>query len=176
MHFGLGPIGAAIVKQVAARPGFKIVGAIDIDPAKVGLGDYGKPGNYFDRQIGRWTKQYLAKRTTSTVDRRFALARVLGAPTFSAQEKDRMIVQAFEGRALPTVVQVVLSLGSVELANLMAVDTAFAVVMADLDFFKRLNDTMGHHAGDLLLREVGLRVRSVVGTDDVAAAASAASR
>ena len=28
MHFGLGPIGAAIVKQVAARPGFKIVGAI----------------------------------------------------------------------------------------------------------------------------------------------------
>ncbi len=41
MHFGLGPIGAAIVKQVAARPGFKIVGAIDIDPSKVGrdLGD-----------------------------------------------------------------------------------------------------------------------------------------
>jgi len=36
MHFGLGPIGASIVKQVAARPGFKIVGAIDIDPAKVG--------------------------------------------------------------------------------------------------------------------------------------------
>src|SRR5260221_10014549 len=41
MHFGLGPIGSAIVKQVATRPGFKIVGAIDIDPAKVGrdLGD-----------------------------------------------------------------------------------------------------------------------------------------
>src|SRR5213596_1459445 len=41
MHFGLGPIGAAIVKQIANRPGFKIVGAIDIDPAKVGrdLGD-----------------------------------------------------------------------------------------------------------------------------------------
>jgi len=36
MHYGLGPIGAAIVKQVAARPGFKIVGAIDIDPAKIG--------------------------------------------------------------------------------------------------------------------------------------------
>ena len=36
MHFGLGPIGAAVVKQVASRPGFKIVGAIDIDPAKVG--------------------------------------------------------------------------------------------------------------------------------------------
>jgi 2,4-diaminopentanoate dehydrogenase len=36
LHFGLGPIGAAVVKQVAARRGFKIVGAVDIDPAKVG--------------------------------------------------------------------------------------------------------------------------------------------
>jgi len=36
MPFGLGPIGAAIVRQLAARPGVKIVGAIDIDPAKVG--------------------------------------------------------------------------------------------------------------------------------------------
>jgi len=37
LHFGLGPIGNAIVKQVAARPGFKIVGAVDIDSAKTGL-------------------------------------------------------------------------------------------------------------------------------------------
>ena len=36
VHFGLGPIGAAVVRQVAARRGFKIVGAVDIDPAKVG--------------------------------------------------------------------------------------------------------------------------------------------
>src|SRR6185437_13435552 len=41
MHYGLGPIGAAIAKQVAQRQGFKIVGAVDIDPAKEGrdLGD-----------------------------------------------------------------------------------------------------------------------------------------
>jgi aminoglycoside phosphotransferase (APT) family kinase protein len=30
-----------------------------IDPEAVGLGDYGKPGNYFERQIARWSKQYL---------------------------------------------------------------------------------------------------------------------
>lgn len=30
------------------------------DPAAVGLGDYGRPGNYFARQVGRWTKQYRA--------------------------------------------------------------------------------------------------------------------
>jgi aminoglycoside phosphotransferase (APT) family kinase protein len=29
----------------------------------VGLADYGKPGNYFARQIGRWSKQYLASVT-----------------------------------------------------------------------------------------------------------------
>ena len=28
-------------------------------PDAIGLGDYGKPGNYFERQIGRWSKQYL---------------------------------------------------------------------------------------------------------------------
>jgi aminoglycoside phosphotransferase (APT) family kinase protein len=28
--------------------------------AQRGLADYGKPGNYFDRQIGRWSKQYKA--------------------------------------------------------------------------------------------------------------------
>ena len=30
------------------------------DPAAIGLSDYGKPGNYFARQVGRWTKQYRA--------------------------------------------------------------------------------------------------------------------
>lgn len=36
MHFGLGPIGAAVARQVAERPGFKSVGGIDVDPAKAG--------------------------------------------------------------------------------------------------------------------------------------------
>jgi aminoglycoside phosphotransferase (APT) family kinase protein len=34
-----------------------------VDVAAVGLADYGKPGNYFERQIGRWSKQYLASIT-----------------------------------------------------------------------------------------------------------------
>ena len=38
-----------------------------IDYEKAGLGDYGKPGNYFERQIGRWSKQYEAAET-STID------------------------------------------------------------------------------------------------------------
>lgn len=30
-----------------------------VDYQAVGLGDYGKPGNYFERQISRWSRQYL---------------------------------------------------------------------------------------------------------------------
>ena len=37
--------------------------AIDVEAA--GLSDYGRPGNYFERQIARWTKQYKAAETTS---------------------------------------------------------------------------------------------------------------
>ena len=37
LHVGLGPIGAAVARQIAARKGFKIVGAVDIDPLKIGL-------------------------------------------------------------------------------------------------------------------------------------------
>jgi len=33
------------------------------DPDAIGLGDYGKPGNYFERQIQRWIKQYRASET-----------------------------------------------------------------------------------------------------------------
>lgn len=33
------------------------------DPAAIGLADYGKAGNYFARQVGRWTKQYRASET-----------------------------------------------------------------------------------------------------------------
>jgi len=34
-----------------------------VKPDAVGLADYGKPGNYFERQIGRWSKQYQASIT-----------------------------------------------------------------------------------------------------------------
>jgi aminoglycoside phosphotransferase (APT) family kinase protein len=34
-----------------------------VDYATLGLENYGKPGNYFERQIGRWSKQYVAAKT-----------------------------------------------------------------------------------------------------------------
>jgi aminoglycoside phosphotransferase (APT) family kinase protein len=35
----------------------------NVDHVAAGLGDFGKPGNYFERQVGRWTKQYRAAET-----------------------------------------------------------------------------------------------------------------
>ncbi|HVM22023.1 MAG TPA: phosphotransferase family protein [Sphingomicrobium sp.] len=34
-----------------------------IDPEAAGLGDFGKPGNYFERQVARWTRQYRDSQT-----------------------------------------------------------------------------------------------------------------
>ncbi|KLE33968.1 phosphotransferase family protein [Aurantiacibacter luteus] len=34
-----------------------------VDPVEAGLADYGAPGNYFERQVARWTKQYRAAQT-----------------------------------------------------------------------------------------------------------------
>jgi aminoglycoside phosphotransferase (APT) family kinase protein len=34
-----------------------------VDCVAVGLGDYGKPGNYFERQVARWSKQYRMSQT-----------------------------------------------------------------------------------------------------------------
>ena len=39
-----------------------------VDVNTVGLSDYGKPGNYYARQIGRWTKQYRASETETVAD------------------------------------------------------------------------------------------------------------
>ena len=40
-----------------------LFGQTMFDPVAIGLGEFGKPGNYFARQIDRWTKQYRASET-----------------------------------------------------------------------------------------------------------------
>ncbi len=45
----------------------------------------------------------------------------------------------------------------------------FSLIMADLDHFKTVNDTLGHHAGDDLLRQVTLRLKDVLRDSDTIA-------
>lgn len=39
-----------------------------VDPATIGLGDFGKPGNYFERQVARWSRQYAQAATEPLPD------------------------------------------------------------------------------------------------------------
>lgn len=40
----------------------------EINVGTVGLGDFGRPGNYFERQLARWTSQYRASETDAVAD------------------------------------------------------------------------------------------------------------
>src|SRR3954469_16172982 len=44
-----------------------------------------------------------------------------------------------------------------------------ALFVVDLDRFKHLNDTLGHHAGDLFLAEIGERLRCDAGPNELVA-------
>ena len=58
------PIYSAIVETLAA------LHKVDVDA--VGLADYGRAGNYFERKIGVWTKQYRASGGDGNPDRMVA--------------------------------------------------------------------------------------------------------
>jgi hypothetical protein len=74
LHHGDGR-GADLLGRIAARHGAggadrgvrgdhdTLAALHSVDYAAVGLGEYGKPGNYFERQVARWSKQYRMSQT-----------------------------------------------------------------------------------------------------------------
>jgi aminoglycoside phosphotransferase (APT) family kinase protein len=59
-----------------------------VDYAAIGLSDYGRPGNYFARQVERWTKQYRASET----DRIEAAERLIAWLPRTVPEQDRTTI------------------------------------------------------------------------------------
>jgi len=57
----------------------------------------------------------------------------------------------------------------IEMHDLIRRGAEFAVIVADLDHFKRLNDTLGHQSGDLALRRFGEALKGSLRADDRAA-------
>jgi aminoglycoside phosphotransferase (APT) family kinase protein len=62
-----------------------------VDPEAAGLGDYGKPGNYFERQIARWSKQYLGDQEAGRVPAMDRLVEWLPANVPAAGDEARVI-------------------------------------------------------------------------------------
>jgi diguanylate cyclase (GGDEF)-like protein/PAS domain S-box-containing protein len=79
---------------------------------------------------------------------------------------DRALHDALTGLANRHLVDELLAVG---LARAERLGTILAVAFVDLDEFKAINDTYGHHAGDAVLREAALRMVSVARNADVVA-------
>ncbi|RRJ83788.1 phosphotransferase [Aestuariirhabdus litorea] len=112
--------------------------SVDIDA--VGLSDYGKPGNYFERQLGRWSAQYRA----SELERIEAMEQLMG---WLEQN-----MPADDGR-------VALSHGDFRLDNLMFHPTEPRVI-AVLDWEL---STLGHPFADLAYQCMQLRMPGKIG-------------
>ena len=56
-----------------------------------------------------------------------------------------------------------------EVSRSMRYDRTFALFLIDIDHFKEVNDTMGHLAGDAVLRQLGAVVRNRMRRDDIVA-------
>jgi 2,4-diaminopentanoate dehydrogenase len=105
LHVGLGPIGLGVVRQVAGRKGLTAVGAVDLDPGKVGrdLGDVAELGRKLRLKVQddvdaviRATKPDVAILCTSS-----SIARLV--PQVAAIVKRRVpIVSTTEELAYPT--------------------------------------------------------------------------
>jgi len=97
-----------------------------LDIERVGLADFGKPGNYFERQFGRWTSQYRASETEPVPD----MERLIGWLTENMPDDDG---------------QVSLVHGDFRLDNMIFAKDAPAVI-AVLDWEL---STLGHPFADL---------------------------
>jgi aminoglycoside phosphotransferase (APT) family kinase protein len=123
-----GPIYSEMTRVLAA------LHSVDIEAA--GLGDYGKPGNYFERQLGRWGKQY----------------RVTETETIPAMEK---LLEWLPANMPEDDGRVVLAHGDFRLDNMMF-DPRESKVLALVDWEL---STLGHPFSDLAYQCMQLRMR-----------------
>ena len=45
----------------------------------------------------------------------------------------------------------------------------FSVIMLDIDFFKKVNDTYGHYSGDIVLKRISYKLKELVRGSDIVA-------
>ena len=71
----------------------RVIAALhSVDFAARGLADYGKPGNYFERQIGRWSKQYQASITEPIAEMEQLMTWLPAHMPASARDESRVAI------------------------------------------------------------------------------------
>lgn len=63
---GLAPLGPARTRALVLSLADTLVALHAVDPAAVGLGDFGRPEGYLSRQLARWSRQLDASRSRDT--------------------------------------------------------------------------------------------------------------
>ncbi|MFW5720108.1 MAG: GGDEF domain-containing protein [Candidatus Dojkabacteria bacterium] len=56
---------------------------------------------------------------------------------------------------------------SIEVRDTPEMEHTVGIILLDIDYFKHFNDTFGHEAGDVLLREIGLLLKRLVRESDI---------
>lgn len=106
-----------------------------VDPAQIGLADFGRPGSYFARQLARWTQQYRASETEPRPD------------------VDRVIAW-LEGALPPDDGRVSIVHGDFQLDNMIwATDAPRILAIIDWEL-----STLGHPFADLAYQCMQLRL------------------
>ncbi len=100
--------------------------------------------------------QQLAKQTATTITRAKVYSEILKYATLDA------LTGFYNRRQLDERLKQ-------EMAGAKRRNTPLCAIMADIDFFKQVNDTYGHAAGDLTLKTVAKTVRSQLREYDIAA-------
>ena len=99
--------------------------------------------------------EQLAKQSSSTINRAIVYAEILKHATMDA------LTGFYNRHQLEERIKQ-------ETSKAKRQNTPLCVIMTDIDFFKRVNDTYGHAAGDLVLQTVSKTIRSKLREYDIA--------
>jgi diguanylate cyclase (GGDEF)-like protein len=140
--FVISIIGSVLTARSITKP----IAALSRFAQRLGRGDYSEPVQVVnDDEIGQLAKTFNSMRD-------------------GLAEHERKILDLAYQDPLTGLPNRVLFSDRVEqnIVHAAKMGQSFALMIMDLDRFKLVNDTLGHHMGDLLLREVGARLSATL--------------